>query len=76
MMNKEVNMKNYEVVAWSSVTAFDKVFFFEFMALDEKDALAKFSAICDSPEYAQRKLRLESLESTEDRLARIAALGL
>jgi hypothetical protein len=69
-------MKIYEILAWSSVTAFDKAFFFEIEASDRAGALAKFAEVAESQEYSWRKLRLERIEAREDRLARLADLGL
>lgn len=69
-------MKTYEILAWSSVTALDKAFFFEIEASDFDSAMAKFAEAAESVEYSWRKLRVERIESREDRLARLAALGL
>jgi hypothetical protein len=67
-------MKTYELLAWSSVTAFDKPFYFEFVAPSYDSAMAKFREVSESEEYAWRKLRLDRIETWEDRMERLAAL--
>jgi hypothetical protein len=68
-------MKTYEVLAWSSVTAFDKAFFFEIEALDFDSAMAKYREISESPEYSWRKLRVERWDTREDRMRAEAVFG-
>jgi hypothetical protein len=65
-------MKIYEVLTWSSATAFDEAFFFQIEASNLADAKKKVAELVTSQEWVRKKLLVERIEEQAERLARCA----